>query len=49
MNTIDEILNSDFFKNNILDIKKENAELNASGWSRSDINEMANFVIKNEK
>lgn len=43
---IDEILNSDFFKENILDIEKENKEIEESGWTREEINEMANFIIK---
>jgi hypothetical protein len=46
---IDEILNSDFFKENILDIEKENKEIEESGWTREEINEMANFIIKKRK
>lgn len=46
---IDEILNSDFFKENILDIEKENKEVEESGWTRKEINEMANFIIKKRK
>ena len=46
---IDTILNSDFFKDEILDYDKETEELKQSGWSRKDISEMANFVIKHKK
>jgi hypothetical protein len=42
--SIDDILESDFFKENILDIDKENEELQESGWNRNDINNMADFV-----
>lgn len=45
---IDEILDSDFFKKEILDIEKENNELKELGWSKKEINEMANFIIKNK-
>jgi hypothetical protein len=42
---IDEILDSDFFKEEILDIEKENKEL---GWNRNEINEIADLIIKNK-
>lgn len=44
--SLDEILNSDLL-NEI--VSKEDKDLEESGWSRKDINEMANFVIKNTK
>ena len=47
--SINEILNSNFFKENILDIEKENKELEVSGWTRKEINEMAKFIIKKSK
>tara|TARA_B110000977_G_scaffold86002_1_gene114612 strand:+ start:1761 stop:1907 length:147 start_codon:yes stop_codon:yes gene_type:complete len=46
---IDTILESDFFKENILDIEKENKELEDLGWTRKEINEMAKFIIKKSK
>ena len=49
MSEIDEILNSKFFKDEILDIEEENKELKESGWSRKDINQMAIFLKKNIK
>jgi hypothetical protein len=45
---IDEILDSDFFKEEILDIEKENKELKELGWNRNEINEIANLIIKNK-
>lgn len=48
METIDQILNSDFFNDTILDIEQENKKLAKAGWSRKDINEMAKFVAKNK-
>ena len=47
--SITEILESEFFTSEILDIEKENKELSDSGWSIKDINEMAKFVIKNNR
>lgn len=44
--TLDEILDSDLL-NEI--IQKEDDQLKESGWTRSDVNEMANFIIKNKK
>ena len=45
---IDEILDSNFFKEEILDIEKENKELKELGWNRNEINEIANLIIKNK-
>ena len=45
---IDEILDSDFFKEEILDIEKENKHLKELGWNRNEINEIANLIIKNK-
>lgn len=49
MKKLDEILNSNFFKNEILDIDKENEELKKNGWSREDINQVVGFIVKNTK
>lgn len=43
---IDEILDSDFFKEEILDVEKENKELKKLGWSRKEIVGMADYIIK---
>jgi len=45
---IDKLLDSDFFKEEILDIEKENKELKELGWNRNEINEIANLIIKNK-
>ena len=45
---IDEILDSDFFKEEILDIEKENKHLKELGWNRNEINEIADLIIKNK-
>ena len=44
--TIVDILNSPEF-NEMFDFETEKKELEASGWSYQDIQEMAKFVIKN--
>ena len=45
---IDKLLDNDFFKEEILDIEKENKELKELGWNRNEINEIANLIIKNK-
>jgi hypothetical protein len=45
---IDKLLDSDFFKEEILDIEKENKGLKELGWNRNEINEIANLIIKNK-
>ena len=45
---IDRLLDSDFFKEEILDIEKENKELKALGWNRKEINEISDYIIKNQ-
>ena len=45
---IDEILDSDFFKEEILDIEKENKHLKELGWNRNEINKIADLIIKNK-
>ena len=45
---IDKLLDSDFFKEEILDIEKENNHLKELGWNRNKINEIANLIIKNK-
>tara|TARA_R110000744_G_scaffold165402_1_gene282536 strand:- start:318 stop:476 length:159 start_codon:yes stop_codon:yes gene_type:complete len=43
---LDEILNSEFFKKEILDIEKEKKELKALGWSHKELRSIAKMVIK---
>ena len=45
---IDKLLDSDFFKEEILDIEKENKHLKELGWNRNEINEIADLIIKNK-
>jgi hypothetical protein len=45
---IDKLLDNDFFKEEILDIEKENKHLKELGWNRNEINEIANLIIKNK-
>ena len=45
---IDKLLDSDFFKEEIMDIEKENKHLKELGWNRNEINEIANLIIKNK-
>lgn len=46
---IDKLLDNDFFKEEILDIEKENKELKELGWNRNEINEIADYIIKKNK
>jgi len=45
---IDKLLDSNFFKEEILDIEKENKYLKELGWNRKEINEIADLIIKNK-
>jgi len=45
---IDKLLDSNFFKEEILDIEKENNYLKELGWNRKEINEIADLIIKNK-
>ena len=45
---IDKLLDSDFFKEEILDIEKENKHLKELGWNRNEINKIADLIIKNK-
>ena len=44
MNAIEDILNDPFF---IEMMEKEEKELEASGWTYEDIQQMAKFITKN--
>jgi len=45
---IDKLLDSNFFKEEILDKEKENKYLKELGWNRKEINEIADLIIKNK-
>ena len=49
MKNLNDIFNTEFFQNNIqTEINAEEAELKSTGWTREDINSIANIVITNQ-